>query len=576
MKKNIACKPDFIPRYRIGAICIRCFFLFILYCSPVSIHAQNPPTGWGDFKVGLVNNNTNLINVRTQEALTEGVKLDYRYVYIDNGVDTTTNAISWLFTPWSNYSKTSTNMGLKPAYVIYMLQEEGGATALKTNILDANFMRNYFSSIRIVAQNSKGMKPIFVIEPDTWGYFLQDALEHGTQSNPQLIPANINNLGAGYEYLNGLPNTLSGVAQAIIKTIKLYAPDAYCGLLMSLWGVDANGATGPPAADGAKGLVYWNLSDVNYSAQVTGNYVNQLLGTTGYRSDFIAVEKNGWSAGHWLAAANDSDFYWGDAQNSNWLSWSETLKQQTNLPLLGWQISIGHMGLPNTTNRYEDTFFPYFFTHSSQFINAGFIGLLVGKGTDDCTDYTNLHGNSLEADGTAGDNGWFLEQLKVFDKGRPYLNSSTSVCANSSSILIAAVSEIPGYSYQWQLSTNNGNSYNNISNGVLYSGVTTDTLSLNNTPSSMYGYLYRCSINGSTTGSQVATLKFADTWTGSINTSWETAGNWSCGTIPDANTDVIINTGSPVINSMVNIRSLELDPAATLTVSQGKQLNILH
>jgi endoglucanase len=156
-----------------------------------------------------------------------------------------------------------------------------------------------------------------------------------------------------------------------------------------------------------------------------------------------------------------------------------------------------------------------------------------------------------------------------------FLVNTAEACANANSIFVAAA-QIPGTTYQWQVSTNNGSSYTNISNGALYSGVATDTLTLNNAPSTMYAYLYRCTVNGSTAGSQIATLKFADTWTGAVNNAWETAGNWTCGTVPDANTDVIIPSGTAIINSIVNIRSLELDPAALLTVSQGKKLNVLH
>ncbi len=148
--------------------------------------------------------------------------------------------------------------------------------------------------------------------------------------------------------------------------------------------------------------------------------------TSGDRGDFIAVEKNGWSAGNWLVKQGRNDYYWNDTQNGKWVSWSKTLGQDVGLPLLGWQISIGHMGLPNTVNRYEDTFMPYFFTHTQQFIQAGFIGFLAGKGLADCTDFTNLNGNSLEADGSKGDDGWFFEQLKTFDRGRPYLQTTTT------------------------------------------------------------------------------------------------------------------------------------------------------
>jgi hypothetical protein len=397
--------------------------LAILSCF--SAVAQVAPPGWTDFQIGLVNDNSNNINVRMKKALSENVKLHYRYAYVNNGVDPNTNALSWLFNQWgTDYSKNSIAMGLRPAYVIYMLQEEGGASALKNNIMNATFMRNYFTSIRIVAEKSNGYKSMFVIEPDTWGYFLQNALEQGTQSDPRLITANINNLGAGYEYLSDLPNTLSGVAQGVIRTIRRYAPDAYCGLLMSFWSVSSNGATGPPTADGAKGMVYWNQSDVDYSAKRNADFANQLLSATD-RGDFIGVEKNGWSAGNWLVKQNRNDYYWNDAQNAKWVSWSKTLKQHVNLPLLGWQISIGHIGLPNTVNRYEDTFMPYFFSHVQEFINAGFIGFLAGKGLADCTDFTNLNGNELEANGNAGDNGWFFEKLKTFDAGRPYLGTTS-------------------------------------------------------------------------------------------------------------------------------------------------------
>jgi len=389
--------------------------------------ALSVPSGWGDFKIGLVNDNSNIINVRMKKALQEGVALSYRYAYVNNGVDPNTNALSWLFNQWgTDYSRNSQEMGLRPSYVIYMLQEEGGAAALKNNIRNADFMRKYFNSIRTVAEKSNGYKAIFVIEPDTWGYFLQNALETGAVSDPRQVPAVVNNLGAGYEFLADVPNTLSGVAQAIIRTIHKYAPDSYCGLLMSFWSVNGNGATGAPVADGAKGMVYWNQGDVDYSAHRNGTFANQLLPASGDRGDFIAVEKNGWSAGNWLVKQGRNDYYWNDTQNGKWVSWSKTLGQDVSLPLLGWQISIGHMGLPNTVNRYEDTFMPYFFTHTQQFIQAGFIGFLAGKGLADCTDFTNLNGNSLEADGTKGDNGWFFEQLKTFDRGRPYLQTTTT------------------------------------------------------------------------------------------------------------------------------------------------------
>ena len=55
-----------------------------------------------------------------------------------------------------------------------------------------------------------------------------------------------------------------------------------------------------------------------------------------------------------------------------------------------------------------------------------------------------------------------------------------------------------GLNYQWQVSTDGGNNWNNISNGgtsPAYTGVTTTILNILNAPSSMDGYKYRCVID---------------------------------------------------------------------------------
>ncbi len=63
-------------------------------------------------------------------------------------------------------------------------------------------------------------------------------------------------------------------------------------------------------------------------------------------------------------------------------------------------------------------------------------------------------------------------------------------------------------------------------------------------------------------------------------TSWNEARNWSIYQVPDENTEVIIkalHTGhhaQPVIDGQVEVRSIELQAGATLTVSRGGSLLI--
>jgi len=146
----------------------------------------------------------------------------------------------------------------------------------------------------------------------------------------------------------------------------------------------------------------------------------------------------------------------------------------------------------------------------------------------------------------------------------------TIICPGSTSM----TSSISGSSYQWQLSTDNGLTYNNLPNNINYSGTGTVTLNISGAQTSWYGYKYRCVVD--VHNSLVITLRFSNTWTGAISSSWESPANWSCGTVPDGYTDVIIPAGAVVtINSNISIATLNLNPSASLTVNPPYTLTLL-
>jgi len=73
--------------------------------------------------------------------------------------------------------------------------------------------------------------------------------------------------------------------------------------------------------------------------------------------------------------------------------------------------------------------------------------------------------------------------------------SNITVCTNgNATFTVAATGQ--GISYQWQESTNAGVTYTNITNGGIYSGATTSSLTLTGAPFTMNGYRYRCVISG--------------------------------------------------------------------------------
>ena len=65
-------------------------------------------------------------------------------------------------------------------------------------------------------------------------------------------------------------------------------------------------------------------------------------------------------------------------------------------------------------------------------------------------------------------------------------------------------------------------------------------------------------------------------WTGTLSNAWENPANWSCGKIPDANTDVFINSGTVLTNSNIIIRTLSLNAGANFTVGSGTDFTILY
>ncbi len=139
-------------------------------------------------------------------------------------------------------------------------------------------------------------------------------------------------------------------------------------------------------------------------------------------------------------------------------------------------------------------------------------------------------------------------------------------------ISTALLSEILGSSYQWQVNTGNG--FTSITDGLNYSGAASSILSINNITSQWYGYEYRCLVSNNTYTNSFA-LKFSNTWTGAGGTTaWEDAANWSCGVLPDANTDVIIPLGTAVLNSNTSCRSISVSGPASFTINAGFNLTV--
>jgi hypothetical protein len=71
-----------------------------------------------------------------------------------------------------------------------------------------------------------------------------------------------------------------------------------------------------------------------------------------------------------------------------------------------------------------------------------------------------------------------------------------AVCTDKVATFTVAAGGSGPFSYQWQVSTDNGNTFTNIANGGVYAGATTATLTITAPPVSMNNYFYRAVLTG--------------------------------------------------------------------------------
>jgi hypothetical protein len=66
-------------------------------------------------------------------------------------------------------------------------------------------------------------------------------------------------------------------------------------------------------------------------------------------------------------------------------------------------------------------------------------------------------------------------------------------------------------------------------------------------------------------------------WNGKVSTAWEEIANWSCNELPGKNSVVLVPSNVPrypVVNLTTEIRSLKIDPGASVQVKAGQSLNL--
>ena len=135
----------------------------------------------------------------------------------------------------------------------------------------------------------------------------------------------------------------------------------------------------------------------------------------------------------------------------------------------------------------------------------------------------------------------------TLNQGNPTFTTqpSNATTCNNGNATFALAATGAGLSYQWQVSTNAGVSYSNITNGGVYSGATTATLLLTGVTSAYTNYRYQCNVTTAQCGTPTASS--AVTLTVQPNISGNTLSVGGSATICPGSTLAITGTTYPTL-----------------------------
>jgi hypothetical protein len=298
-------------------------------------------------------------------------RVDVRYIYLNGGPylgwDT------WGNNPGdraTNYIRNSHMLGMVPYFVYYNIPDGGESyTTDSSHISDPAYMAAYFTQLKlalnIINQESPDDTVGMVLEPDFLGYLAQNSGLPASQIAAMTHAAYTSGvLTAGVD--PAFPDTVAGLVQAINYTISKNCPQVYFGWQMNLWASPAGGWTTPVPGKGlmhlteANGIARGRQLIAGEAAAIVHYYVAAGVMSSGAK--FVSIDKYGLDATGFEASAQndpaDSYWFWNNDLWGNYLTFVNTMHTTTGLPVILWQLPVGHINNSQLADPYTGGLFP--------------------------------------------------------------------------------------------------------------------------------------------------------------------------------------------------------------------------
>jgi hypothetical protein len=266
---------------------------------------------------------------------------------------------------------------LTPVLTYYQLLPSHGAgdglgEAAKdlANLKDNGLMKAYYDDLALALRRARdaagGRTVILHVEPDLWGYVQQ-------RGDPRQVPAAV--ASTGDPRLAGLPDTVAGFAQAVVRLRDAIAPKVRLGYHLSTWGTGVDPVQQDPS-----------LADVDRLAARSAAFYQAL----GARFDLVFSDPSDRDDGFDLKVNGDEGrSRWSAGDYERDVRWLARMHRATGRPIVMWQIPLGNSKLPNTWRRYRDTHVERLLGGDPRwrraYRDAGVIAFLFGGGADGTT-----------------------------------------------------------------------------------------------------------------------------------------------------------------------------------------------
>lgn len=369
-------------------------------------------------------------------AMKQVTNYGFRYQYLAGGVNTGNGWANWNangdFVRF--YIQDSIANNIIPVFTYYMMYQSIPGNSMSeydgiyANLQNTSTMTSYFNDLKLFYQKAGAFSDKLVVlhvDPDVWGYMQQ----RSSGDNATTVPAKV--AATGLTDLQGLPDNISGFAKAVVKLRDLYAPNVVLGYHLSIWGTGID-------------IIYSDPSDSQVDSLSTrsGNFYNSLQAnfdvSFGEFTDRDAAFKQyvyGDGGGSWY---NSSDY----ARNLRYITKFVSVTQKR---FVIWQIPFGNTkmrAMNNTWNHYQSNQVEWLLddptrAHLQDYVNAGVIAFMFGRGADGATcacDANNdgitnpaaINGNNLLSLNADDDGGFFKDKAKVYYNQGPMNLSSGS------------------------------------------------------------------------------------------------------------------------------------------------------